>query len=384
MKRIGLRASEMTERDRFLAVMEYRPVDRVPNHEVGVWPQSVERWKAEGCVPENHNWDWFTGDPVFNMDHREYIDVHFGMVPAFEYKVLERTDKYEVIQDSGGVVRRALIEGTVGGGRTCMDTFLRWPVADLADFRELAKRYDPASPERYPKDLKENLPRWRSRDGVLILGRNCQTLGFYWRAREWMGTEALSYAFYLQPELIEAMMAFIADFTIEVARPILDEIAPDYIFINEDMAMKTGPLLSPDLYRSYCLPHMKRMIEFFKGKGVRYVVVDTDGNAEPLFPCLLDAGVDAVWPLERASHDTDPAFVRKKYGKSLRLWGAVDKRELAKDFRAIDEHLMTLAPLIEEGGFIPTVDHTVPPDVSWDNLRYYFERKEQLLRGDFW
>lgn len=40
-------------------------------------------------------------------------------------------------------------------------------------------------------------------------------------------------------------------------------------------------------------------------------------------------------------------------------------------------------PLIEEGGFIPTVDHTVPPDVSWDNFRYYMDCKRALLEGEF-
>jgi uroporphyrinogen decarboxylase len=59
----------------------------------------------------------------------------------------------------------------------------------------------------------------------------------------------------------------------------------------------------------------------------------------------------------------------------------VDKRELAKGPAAIDAHLKTLAPLIEEGGFIPTVDHTVPPDVSLADFRYYLERKKALLAG---
>ena len=84
--------------------------------------------------------------------------------------------------------------------------------------------------------------------------------------------------------------------------------------------------------------------------------------------------------LERAS-EMDPIEIRKQYGKSLRLGGAVDKRELVKDHKAIDDHLRTMIPLIEEGGFIPTVDHTVPPDVSLDNFRYYIDRKMALLSG---
>ena len=168
---------------------------------------------------------------------------------------------------------------------------------------------------------------------------------------------------------------------IEVSKPILREVTPDYIFINEDMAMKNGPLLSPRTYRTFIFPHLRRLVDFFKSQGVPYVIVDTDGDSEPLIPLLMEAGVDGLWPLERAS-GMDPLAIRAKYGRDLRLWGGVDKRELAKDKAAIDAHLRSLAPLIEDGGFIPTVDHLVPPDVPLANFRYYMERKQLLLAGE--
>jgi uroporphyrinogen decarboxylase len=110
------------------------------------------------------------------------------------------------------------------------------------------------------------------------------------------------------------------------------------------------------------------------------VLVDTDGNSDALIPLLMDAGVDGIWPMERAS-DMDPIALRKKYGRALRLWGGVDKRELAKDLPAIDAHLLSLAPLIEDGGFIPTIDHLAPPDIPLKNFLYYMEKKKLLLRG---
>jgi hypothetical protein len=32
-------------------------------------------------------------------------------------------------------------------------------------------------------------------------------------------------------------------------------------------------------------------------------------------------------------------------------------------------------------GYIPHVDHSVPPDIPLDNFRYYLERKRLLLEG---
>ena len=78
----------------------------------------------------------------------------------------------------------------------------------------------------------------------------------------------------------------------------------------------------------------------------------------------------------------DPVELRKKYGRALRMWGAVDKREIAAGPANIDAHLRALEPLIADGGFIPTVDHLVPPDVSLENFLYYLKQKEKLLRGE--
>ena len=370
----------MTDLERFIAVMEYQPVDRVPHHELGVWPQTIERWKTEGMPEGLLTFDWFVGEDYFGFDRREFISLNFDMIPLFERKVLEKTERYEIVRNQLGVVTKALVDGSIGNARMCMDTYLEFPVKTLEDFRKLKKRYDPRDKSRYPADWQANLPRWRSRDFVLVLGRNCQADGFYWRAREWMGTENLSLAWYDQPALCHEMMETFADFTIEVARPILEEIDVEYFNLNEDFACKGGPLIGPHTFKEFIFPHLKRLVEFFKSHGTRYVVLDTDGNPEPLIPLLMDAGVDGIWPLERAA-EMDPIRLRKKYGKSLRLWGGVDKRVLPKGKAAIESHLRDLLPLVEEGGYIPTIDHTVPPDVSWQNICDYMEAKKKLLEG---
>lgn len=373
----------MTPLERFHACMNYQPVDRVPNHEVGVWVQTKQRWREEGLATDDMHWDWFVGEPRWDMDPREYIDVNFGMVPPYEEKVLSKDGDTEIIQRANGVISKALITGAAEGMRMSMDEYISFPVSTPADFQELKKRFRATGSVRYPQYWEQFLlPAWQQRTHPLILGRNCSTLGYYWRAREWMGTENLSYAWYDEPALMHEMMEFVTEFTIETSRPVLAAgVAPDYVFINEDLSMKNGPLLSPATYREFIFPEMKRLVAFFKANGVKWVVVDTDGNCELIIPFLMEAGVDAIWPLERAS-DMDPLAVRKKFGRDLRLWGGVDKRELAKDFAAIDTHLNSLRPLVEDGGFIPTVDHLVPPDVPLVNFEHYMRRKHQLLRGE--
>ena len=57
-----MQRNPMNDLERFIAVMEYQPVDRVPNWELGVWPQTRDRWEDEGLDMTQYHWDWFTGD----------------------------------------------------------------------------------------------------------------------------------------------------------------------------------------------------------------------------------------------------------------------------------------------------------------------------------
>ncbi len=374
---------QLSDFQRFLACMEYESSDRRPNHELGVWGQTAQRWESEAVeAVKDFTWNWFVAEPELGLDRREFIDVNYSFIPPFEYEVLEETDEYVFARIPTGAVTKALKAGTAYGTRWCMDTYLDFPVKTPEDFAALKPRLVAAIPERYPEDLDQRLADWKARSCPLILGHNCAANGFYWRAREFMGTENLSLAWYDQPTLMHEIMEFFADFIIETSRPVLEKVQVDYFVLNEDMAMKGGPLLGPETFRTFIFPHLKRLVEFFRSHGTTYIAVDSDGDPTPLIPLLLDAGVDTIWPIERAS-EIGPQQWRKQFGRSLRLWGGVDKRVLSRGQKAIRDHLREMIPLIEEGGFIPTVDHTVPPDVSWDAFRYYMDMKMALLSGDF-
>lgn len=367
-------------RERFLNVMGYKSYDQVPNYEAGVWPQTIALWASQGLDIEKVNWDWFSGDDYFGMDKRDFFPIDMGMKPSFEYQLIEKTDRYEIFIDQGGRTRKALIEGSINGSRMSMDQYLEFPVNNIEDFKKIKKRYIADIEARYPKGWDKDTSHYKDRTILLIFGRNCSTLGFYWLARDFMGTVGVSFGFYDQPKLMEEIMEFVADFTIEMSRPFLKATDVDYVMINEDLSMKTGPLLSPATYKKFIYPHMKRVVDFYKSNGVKYLFVDTDGNCEDLLPMFMELGVDGIWPLERVAN-MDPIQLRHEYGRDLLLFGGIDKMILAKGKKDIDAHLAELVPLIEEGGFIPTVDHTVPPDVSLENFVYYMKRKRDLLSG---
>ncbi len=135
----------MTHREHFHEIMSGQPSKWVPNYESGAWGQTVQRWLNEG-MPQQQIYlgDWKEGQPYFNIDGRGFARLDIGMIPPFEYQVLEETDRYIVARHANGIVARALKPGTVRGTRMCMDTYLSHPVTDRASWNEVKRRYDPS------------------------------------------------------------------------------------------------------------------------------------------------------------------------------------------------------------------------------------------------
>ena len=372
----------MTGRERFIRTMTFQDVDRYPYFELGIWGQTYERWLREGLKEEELAGDWFKGEPKFAMlDKREFIPLKLGPIPGFEYKVLEENERYVVFTDQFGRKRRALKEGTARGTRLSMDTYLDFFVKDRADFLEMQKHYNPDEPSRYPENWDELKKQYANRDYPLYLYPNCAFGGLYWNLREWMGTENLSYAFFDKPSLVHEMLDFFVDFFMRATKRALTEVEVDACIINEDFAYNAGPLISPKIYKEFFFPRHKAICEFLYSHGVKVIELDSDGNTEALLPMLIDAGFNCHWPLESAAN-MDPVKIRKKFGKSLALMGGIDKRALARGKEAIEEELRRkVIPMLESGGYIPTVDHTIPPEVSLENVLYYFELKRAIAEG---
>jgi len=71
--------------------------------------------------------------------------------------------------------------------------------------------------------------------------------------------------------------------------------------------------------------------------------------------------------------------VRREYGKELRMGGGIDKRALARGKEAIEQELGRIESLVKEGGYIPCLDHSIPPDVPYENYLYFAEQLWELV-----
>jgi hypothetical protein len=356
----------MNALERFRATMHFAPADRRPLWEWHYLEDTVARWHGEGLPAEV----WLgEGEPspgrvslsrYFGLDHGQpycpgalaYVPVNTGMLPPFPVQILEEDDRVQTLIDEEGVTKQILKHIT-----PAMPRFLEFPLKDRSDFARMQRRYDASAAERYlaPVEWQAFLQAAASRDYPIGLTFD----GFFGRLRRWMGLEALLYI-------------------LTTLRRALAQAPIDYVNIWEDMAFKTGPLMSPRLVRKYMLPGYRKIVDLLRSHGIDTIFVDCDGNLDLLIPIWLEAGINGVWPLEVAA-GMDPVALRRRYGRDLLLVGGIDKRELSQGREEVQAEVMKKVPcLIEEGGYIPTVDHSVPPDVPLDNYVYFRQLLSEL------
>ncbi|MHB1354852.1 MAG: uroporphyrinogen decarboxylase family protein [Anaerolineae bacterium] len=380
----------MNSRERFLATMRFQPVDRRPLWEWHYLPATIERWYGEGLpatVSLDAPWGVSYGQPSeshpqplavhLGLDRgqpycqgcTELLPVRTGMLPGYPVQVLEEDESSQTLIDADGVKKLILKHIS-----PAMPQFLDFPLHDRNDFVQMARRYDPTTPARYPADWQSYVVKVQKRDYPLGLTFD----GFFGRLRNWMGLEGLCYALADDSHLVAEMCEFHTEFILQTIERALADVQVDYVNIWEDMAYKAGSLMSPTQVRRWMLPGYRRIVDRLHAHGIDIIFVDCDGNIDELIPIWLEAGINGVWPLEAAS-DMNPVTLRRRYGRNLLLVGGIDKRELSRGRDQVQAEVQRIVPqLYAEGGYIPTVDHSVPPDVPYENYVYFRQSLAEL------
>jgi uroporphyrinogen decarboxylase len=292
------------------------------------------------------------------------------IVPVFDIDVLEEDERHRV-------------ETTYGGAKVIVNKKYPWrmpryldrPVNDWATWNEYKKRLNPETPQRWPSDWNAFVQKTNNEDVPTCL----QLFGFFASLREWLGTENLLYMFYDDPKLIEDMMEHLLDLHMGIARRALKDLMISRIDIQEDIAYKTGPLISPDMVKKFIIPRLKKLTDFLHSNGIKIIHIDSDGNIEKLIPIWLEeCGINFHWPLE-VTAGMDAVALRKKYGKDLILAGNIDKQVFRKGKDAISHEVMSKVPfLLETGGYFPSLDHSIPPDISLEDFRFFINLLREI------
>lgn len=384
----------MTPRERFRAIAIGARPDRMPYMFGGPRASTFAAWRKQGLSEEQQaNWARFTGDEGFVGLGK----FDCGPLPRFEETVLEERGNVRTWVDHWGVKRMDAIRQPTPGFAT--RRYLEFPVKTPADFERIKARFDPHTPERTIPQMGDNERPSLNPDGYRVYQPSvcwkerihaCNNSeypvsltipGLWWTARDWTGFEALCLMCVEQPQLVHEMMEYWAWFIMELYDEPLKAIAVDMVMLNEDMAFKTHAMISPQMMREYMLPRYRKLYRLFKERGVRCVMMDSDGHIGQILEVFFPECIDGIAPVEIAANN-DPEVYLRRYPK-LFLMGGIDKRELTLSKAEVRREVVRRYRVARETvRYIPTVDHGVPPDVPLRNYLYMVELIKGFANGE--
>lgn len=147
----------------------------------------------------------------------------------------------------------------------------------------------------------------------------------------------------------------------------------DVILFGDDLGMQSGPQVSPAMYREYFQPRERAMWQMVKQRAPRLkIMLHCCGGVRELLPGLIDAGLDAINPVQITCRGMDAAGLKRDFGGQLTFWGGgCDTRDvLIKGTPAqVTEHVRQQVKLWRPGGgFVFQQVHNILADVPSANI----------------
>lgn len=317
----------MKNAERFARLLSGKAVDRAPIIEWATWwDKTKENWFREGLPP---------------MDN-ERLCAHWGHDPLKQFWLPTLDEGCPQPAHHGA----GLIEGEAG-----YDAILPHILTD-----SLLERIEEAVAGYAKAHAGEDIAYWFSLDG------------FFWYPRKLFGIENHLFAFYDEPALMARMNSDLCSYHKKCLDILFRYIKPAFMTFGEDMSYNLGPMLSKDMYDRFMLPYYKELVPLVKAHGTR-VLIDTDGQVEPLIPWFLEGGIEGILPLERMA-GVDVNRIRQSY-PDLIMIGGFDKMVMKNGEDAMRAEFERILPAIRSGRYIPSVDHQTPPDVSLENYAVF-------------
>jgi uroporphyrinogen decarboxylase len=283
---------------------------------------------------------------------------------------------HSYLADSSSIQSRAFSEPPPPAG-----TVLRHPVESREDFFEkIAPRLKVAAHGRYPMWWPEVVRTLTGREYPLCLP-GLKRFGLYSRLRQWLGPGALRAVLMEAPRFAEEMLEFLVEFFSGALKRAVTDLEVDLFLWSEDFSDQTGRILPEKLFERFLLPRYLRINQFLGAHGVGAIILEAQGDLNPLLPGIIRAGFTGISPVD-CTAGMDPLMVRKTYGKDLKMFGGINHRLLYGDPKALERELLAKIPsLIDQGGYLPGLDRRVPSEVPYQSWLSYLRLKTSLLAG---
>jgi uroporphyrinogen decarboxylase len=206
---------------------------------------------------------------------------------------------------------------------------------------------------------------------------------FIWEnMRQSMGDFTLYQSLLDDPAWLHDYNRVYTDFFMQYFRAIFEQVGlPDGIWIYEDMGYKNGLFASPKVLGEVIFPYYAELVAFFHSYDLP-VVLHTCGSTAQALPLIVEAGFDALNPMERKAKGNDPFAFSEQYGDKLAFVGGLDVRIFeTNDQDLIRKEVTAYIQGMKQRGarLVFASDHSLPPTIRLDTYRFILDVYRQHM-----
>jgi uroporphyrinogen decarboxylase len=146
--------------------------------------------------------------------------------------------------------------------------------------------------------------------------------------------------------------------------------------ISDDLGSQQGLIFSPKLFRRIFKPRLKRLIEHIHSLSDVRVYMHSDGSIIDLIPDLIEIGVEGLNPIQYTARGMELTGLKSQFGKHLGFFGGTlenDVLSFGDPSRIRESLLKNISAIAPGGGFLFASIHNISPEVPPENITAFFD-----------
>lgn len=346
----------MTPRERWLATIAKKPVDRLPTDYWSTW-EFHQRFKKDLKIEDDETLNRKLGiDRPAGVWAKPKLKNHPNDPEADLWGV-----RYTKADYGTGIYNEAVHHPLAGMNSVDEINAFRWPTADDMDFSGV-------------KELVTRLGDYRLRQGG-----GYEPFLLYCSMR---GMEQAYEDLLVNEDIADAILERIFRYHYDVNQRLFQAAdgGIDLVYIAEDLGSQTGPLMSLETYRKHLLPRQKKMADLARQYGV-HIIYHTDGAAGVFLPDLVDTvGIEVLNPIQWRCPTMERETLMRQYGKRISFHGAIDN-QYTLPFGTPDEvrqQVRECANMFKGGGWICAPCHNIQANTPTANVVAMYEEAAEI------
>jgi len=195
-----------------------------------------------------------------------------------------------------------------------------------------------------------------------------------------MGFQNFSMKVIIDPQFVADVFKKVAEIQFSALETILTKDYVGAVWVVDDLAFGTGPMISPEALREHVFSWYAKMADRCHEED-RLFIMHSDGDVTSLMPDIIETGIDLLQPIDPTCMDI--VKMKKEYGDHISLVGNVANELLRSG--TVEEVMEHTKHLLREvapgGGYCVGSGNSVPVWAKFEN--YMAMRDTTLKHGSY-